>query len=122
MGSTVAIVDDDLAIAQALTGLLDMLGYHCVHFGSAEDYLLGSSDSNIDCLILDVVLPGMNGLDLQKALLGLGRSTPIIFLSSHGTPNLREMVMSRGALEFLQKPCDIEEIAKNLRRAIPGHH
>jgi FixJ family two-component response regulator len=118
MRSTVAIVDDDFAIAQALTGLLDMLGYHCVHFGSAEDFLQDSRDRAVDCLILDLVLPGMNGLDLQKTLTDLGDNIPIIFLSSHGAPNLREMVMNRGAVEFLQKPCDIEEIARTLQHAI----
>jgi CheY-like chemotaxis protein len=120
MPSTVAIVDDHLAIAQAFSGLLDMLGYRCTHFESAEDFLRRGLDNDFDCLILDVVLPGMSGLDLQTTLHGLGNKTPIIFLSSHVTPALREMVMARGAREFLQKPCDIEEIDQNLRRVISG--
>jgi FixJ family two-component response regulator len=119
MRRTVAVVDDDLAIGQALRGALDVLGYDCLHFRSGEEFLLCDRE-NIGCIILDVDLPGVNGLDLQNALLGLHCDVPIVFLSSRITPALRRTLVERGAIDVLDKPCCIELLDRSLRAAMPA--
>lgn len=105
----IAIVDDD-DLARAGTGnLMRSLGYNIQTFSSAEAFLL-SDVARFDCLISDIQMPGMSGLDLQMALKGMAPHLPVIFLTAF--PNNRSMTiaLSQGAREYLEKPCPPDEL------------
>ena len=100
----ITIVDDDEALREALGSILKASGFRVVSFFSAEEYLTSSDRQNSGCLILDVRLPGMSGIELQYLLCAMGDEIPIVFLTAHGDSVVREVVMKAGALGFLTKP------------------
>jgi FixJ family two-component response regulator len=100
----VAVVDDDASVREALDNLLSSAGFVTTLFTSAEEFLASADLRNIFCLILDLRLPGMTGLDLQHRLRALGSTIPVIFISGHGDEDARTMALEGGAIAFLQKP------------------
>jgi len=100
----ITIVDDDEALCEALGSILKASGFRVGSFSSAEDYLTSSDRQNSGCLILDVRLPGMSGIELQYLLRAMGDEIPIVFLTAHGDSVIRDVVMKAGALGFLTKP------------------
>ncbi|HXS77789.1 MAG TPA: response regulator [Terracidiphilus sp.] len=100
----ITIVDDDEALREALGSILKASGFRVGSFSSAEDYLTSSDRQNSGCLILDVRLPGMSGIELQYLLRAMGDEIPIVFLTAHGDSVIRDVVMKAGALGFLTKP------------------
>jgi FixJ family two-component response regulator len=107
---TVYVVDDDESIRRALKRLLRSAGYHAVTFNSAEDFMETTSRRGQGCLVLDIRLPGMTGLDLQAKLAALGEKYPVIFMSAHDNPQWREMAKNAGAVAYLRKPFDEESL------------
>ena len=103
---TVYVVDDDESIRRALKRLLRAMGYHAVTFKSAEDFMEAPSFRGEGCLVLDIRLPGMTGLDLQEKLASLGAKYPVIFMTAHDNPEWRERARKAGALAYLKKPFD----------------
>ena len=101
---TVYVVDDDDSIRRALKRLLRSAGYHALTFASAEDFLDSSSCSGEGCLVLDIRLPGMTGLDLQEKLASSGAKYSIIFMTAHDNPQWRERAKKAGAIAYLTKP------------------
>jgi len=101
---TVYIVDDDASIRSALKRLLRSVGYHAVTFDSAEGFLDGAARLAKGCLVLDIRLPGMTGLDLQEQLSLLGSGHPIIFMTAHDNPEWQERARKAGAIAYLKKP------------------
>ena len=101
---TISIVDDDPAVRDALWRLMDSAGLAAMAFSSAEEFLASPSRDETTCLILDVRMPGMNGLELQRHLVASNWKVPIIFMSAHAEAGVRERALQAGAVEFFEKP------------------
>lgn len=100
----IGVVDDDEPVRIAIGSLLRSLGFKVEMFGSAEDLLKSPRLDDIACLIIDVRLPGITGLDLQRQLLAAKRELPMIFISADDDPVARRQALTAGALAFLRKP------------------
>jgi len=114
----VYIVDDDASVCLALERLIRSAGYQVRTFGSAIDFLDCGLSEQPCCLILDVEMPELTGLDLQQELTARGISIPIIFLTGHGTIPMSVQAMKTGAVDFLTKPCDDTELFGAVDEAI----
>jgi FixJ family two-component response regulator len=101
---SIAIIDDDLLVRQSLGDCMESAGYAVESFDSAEQFLASGSAQNAACLIVDIQLPGITGLELQDKLAVSDNHVPIVFVSAQGTPANREKAMKRGATGFLAKP------------------
>ena len=104
----VSIVDDDESIRQALDGLLRSAGLAAAAFGSVEEFLRSEQLATTGCLILDLRMPGIDGLQLQQWLRAEGHRVPIIVLTAHGDDGARNRALAAGALAFLCKPFDAD--------------
>jgi FixJ family two-component response regulator len=100
----ISIVDDDESVRNALKSLIDSVGFRAEVFDSGEKFLNSPYLSQTDCLIADVRMPGMSGLELQDRLSAAGRSIPIVFISAHEDKEARARGLRAGAIDFLQKP------------------
>ena len=100
----ISIVDDDESVRNALKSLIDSVGFRAEVFDSGEKFLNSPVLSQTDCLITDVRMPGMSGLELQDRLSAAGRSIPIVFISAHEDKEARARGLRAGAIDFLQKP------------------
>ena len=100
----VAVVDDDKSVAQAMGGLIRSLGFAAQVYTSAEEFLQGGGHQNSSCLLLDVHLPGMSGLQLQTHLASAGFRIPIIFFTGYSDERVRAQALEHGAAGFLHKP------------------
>ncbi len=111
------VLDDDSRVREALSGLLLSLGRRVEVFASAAEYLVFKKPDSPSCLVLDLELPGMNGLQLQREIAG-SDAPPIIFLTGHGDVPSSVRAMKAGAVEFLLKPFDNQELLKAIDAAI----
>jgi FixJ family two-component response regulator len=102
----VAIVDDDQSVQRSLQDLIESDGLPAICFGSAEQFLDSEARSTAACLIADIRMPGMSGLELQAKLKAERRRIPVIFITAHGDAEMRIHAMRQGAVEFLSKPFD----------------
>jgi FixJ family two-component response regulator len=102
----IAIVDDDKSLKSALQDLIESDGLSALCFGSAEQFLNSEARHKAACLIADIRMPGMSGLELQAMLKDEGCRIPIIFITAHGDAEVRTLAMRDGAVEFLAKPFD----------------
>jgi len=100
----ISIVDDDESVRKALKRLFKSVGLRVEAFASAEDFLSLASPQHTACLVLDLRLPGMSGLELQAKLLSANCHIPIVFISAHGDQQARKQALAAGAIDFLQKP------------------
>jgi FixJ family two-component response regulator len=114
----VFIVDDDISVRESLEALIRFEGWRTELFGSAEDFLARPRASEPSCIILDVSLPDLNGLDLQKLLAVERRDMPIIFITGHGDIPMSVQAMKAGAVEFLTKPINDHTLLNAVRQAI----
>jgi len=114
----VRIVDDDESIRRSLGGLLRSVGLCVITYGSAQDFLASDSPDTPGCLVLDVHLPGLSGLDLQKELVGTDRALPVIFLTGLGDIPMTVRAMKSGAVEFFTKPLNGPTLLEAVRNAI----
>jgi len=103
---TVYVIDDDESVRKALKRLLRSMGYHAVTFDSAEEFIETTSYRGKGCLVLDIRLPGLTGLDLQEKLASLGAKYPVIFMTAHDNPQWQESARRAGAVAYLRKPFD----------------
>lgn len=117
----VFVVDDDDAVRRALNRLIRSVGLEAETFASAQEFLDCDPPDLPACIVTDVRMPGPSGLDLQEELARAGRTTPIIFMTGHGTVPMSVRAMKAGAVDFLQKPVDeqllLDAIHKALERA-----
>jgi FixJ family two-component response regulator len=111
------IVDDDPDVRQALRRLLTTAGVKVETFVSAEEFMGSGHSWSPGVLILDLRLPGMNGADLQKALADSGSTLPIVFMTAYEDEGVRQEVMERGAVAFLQKPVDEQTLLEAIQKA-----
>jgi len=102
----IAIVDDDESLKSALQDLIESDGLSALCFGSAEQFLNSEARHKAACLIADIRMPGMSGLELQAKLKAEGCRIPLIFITAHGDAEIRTLAMRHGAVEFLAKPFD----------------
>jgi FixJ family two-component response regulator len=114
---TVFIVDDDSAICEGLCNLLESVGLTAEHFPSAENFLQHWTSERAGCLVLDVRLPGMTGVEFQEKMQERGIEIPIIFMTAHGDIPMVRKVMKAGAVEFLTKPFEIQELLNGIEQA-----
>jgi FixJ family two-component response regulator len=112
------IIDDDVLVRQALEDCMESAGYSVESFDSAEQFLASGPARSAACLIIDVQLPGITGLELQAKLAGADHRVPIVFVSAQGTPANREKAMSNGAAGFLSKPFRRDDLVKLVGAAI----
>jgi FixJ family two-component response regulator len=108
--SVVVLVDDDESIRKAITRSLRFHAISVEAFSSAEQYLYSECMPEAACLILDVMLPGMKGMDLQHRLIENGQHIPIIFITAHDDDHVREQALELGAMAFLRKPFQEQEL------------
>ena len=116
----IAIVDDDESVCIGMTSLLRSLGYEVRSFGSAEAFLGAETRGETACLISDIQMPGLSGLELQRALAGEGSKMPIIFITAFPDGHVRQAAMQAGAICFLNKPFDGEALIRCLESALGG--
>jgi FixJ family two-component response regulator len=114
----IAIIDDDEAMQDSLRDLLEAAGLGARCFGSAEEFLESDLHRRAACLIVDIRMPKMSGLELQARLKEQGCSIPIIFITAHGDARMRIQAMREGAVEFLSKPFDHQLLLKRVRTAL----
>jgi FixJ family two-component response regulator len=114
----ISIVDDDDALRNSLDDLIRSIGFRTEGFASAEAFLSSSQARDTACLILDVRMPGMNGLDLQRHIVGANWRVPIIFITSHADDDARGRALKVGAVAFLYKPFREEELLDAIDAAL----
>ena len=117
-GPLISIVDDDEALRNSLDDLVQSIGFGTQGFASAEAFLNSSQARDTACLILDVRMPGMNGLDLQRRIVAARWRIPIIFITSHADDVARARALEAGAVAFLNKPFREEELLNAIDAAL----
>lgn len=115
---TVFVVDDDAGVLDALRILLRSVGLRAETYPSADDFLESFDQEAPGCLVLDVRMPGMSGMELQEKLAEIGSSTPIIFVTAHGDVPMAVEAVKRGAIDFIQKPFRDQELLDKIQHAI----
>ena len=113
-----AIVDDDDALRNSLDNLLRSVGFRVQGFASAEAFLQAQHAPETACLILDVRLPGMHGLELQRQLVAAHWGIPIIFVTAYANDDAHERALAAGAVAFLSKPCREEDLLQAIEAAL----
>ena len=116
----VSIVDDDKSFREAMARLMRSLGHSVAAFDSAEQFLQSGRTSETECLICDIRMPRMSGIELQKHLIAKRHRIPIIFVTAHPTEGAREDALVAGAIGFLSKPCNEDTLIALLDRALRG--
>jgi FixJ family two-component response regulator len=115
---TVVVVDDDPSVREALTSLVRSIGLRVKLFASAQEFLQSPRQESASCVILDVRLPGLGGLDCQRQLVEDGKSIPIIFITGHGDIPMSVRAMKAGAVEFLTKPFRDQDLIDAVQNAL----
>ena len=119
-GSFVFIVDDDNPVRRSLSRLLKAAGFSIKTFDSAQNFLDSYREEEVACLVLDVRMPKMNGLELQKILVESGAKIPIIFITAHENSESRERAMNAGAIAFLRKPFEEQLLLEAICNVFEG--
>ena len=118
----ISIVDDDALARDGTRELIESLGYRTTTFESAEDFLKSSTVADTACLITDLQMPGLNGLELQEALQSLGNQTPVIVITAYPNEKDRTRALENGAVAYLSKPFDEQTLIECLTVAIKFNH
>ena len=116
--STVFLIDDDPSARRGLARLVQAAGYAVATFGSAREFLAAGWNDAPGCMVLDIRMPELSGLDLQEQLLRAEYSMPIIFITGHGDIPMTVQAMKRGAIDFLPKPVEREQLLGAIRQAL----
>ena len=119
--SMIAIVDDDEAVRDATKTLMRSLGYNVYTFGSADEFLKSEQVHDTSCLITDLHMPGLSGIDLQERLIARGHRIPIIFITGYSDENVRIRAMKAGAVAFLTKPVNHNHLLDHLEMALKAN-
>jgi len=117
---TVFIVDDDASVRDALSLLLSLRGHACATFASAEDFLAALQSGWRGCVVADIRMPGMSGLELQTALRERGIALPVIVITAHGSVAAARQAFLADAVDFLEKPFDGEQLLRAVEQALAG--
>ena len=114
----ISVIDDDESFRLALVGALRSLGYRTQGFASAEEFIAGGGEGSSDCIITDVHMPGMSGLDLIRQLAARGSTLPVILITGRSEPGLEIKAAANGAVCLLRKPFEMDALADCLERAL----
>jgi FixJ family two-component response regulator len=114
----ISVVDDDDSVRESLRGLLRSVRFGVESFASAEEFLSSGRVPETDCLILDVRMPGMGGLELQRRLVSSHPRMPVIFISAHGDDELRSRALRGGAVDYLLKPFSEDALLNAVQKAL----
>jgi FixJ family two-component response regulator len=114
----IAVIDDDDSFRVALVESLSSLGYGSSGYASAEEYLGGVADGSFDCVVTDIHMPGMSGLDLMKCLADQGSTTPILLIAARSDSNLEAKAAAAGAVCLLRKPFEMSDLIKCIDGAV----
>jgi FixJ family two-component response regulator len=114
----VAAVDDDRRVRESIHSVLESAGYEAVVFGSAEEFLESGVLSRATCVIADVRLPGIHGIELQLRIRQQRAQLPVIFITAHDEDDIRQQALRGGAVDFMLKPFDAAELLENIERAV----
>lgn len=117
-GPLIGVIDDEPSVRKSLRRLLTAAGFRVELFASAQEFLAGPADDGFGCVLLDVQMPGLNGLELQRALTDAHRHVPIVFITGHGDIPTSVRAMRAGAVDFLAKPFDESELLEAVARAL----
>jgi FixJ family two-component response regulator len=112
------VVDDDASVREAVSNLLESVGFRSESFGSTEAFMRATKPDAPSCLLLDVRLPGVNGLDFQDELEKSGKHVPIVFITAHGDIPMTSRAMKAGAVDFLTKPFQKQELLTAIHQAL----
>ena len=115
-----SVVDDDEMLRESVPDLLREFGFAARAFSSGQEFLSSDSVDETKCLILDVAMPGMSGLDLQKELKRRRKAIPIIFISGQRNEDIRKQALQRGAVKFLHKPFSDSDLLEAVHAAVDG--
>jgi FixJ family two-component response regulator len=115
---TIFVVDDDASVRDALANLLESVGFNAQVFGSTEQFRRAGRSEGPSCLVLDVRLPGVNGVDFQQSLKQAGIFIPIVFITAHGDVPTASRALRAGAVEFLMKPFQKDELLAAINQAL----
>ncbi len=118
MQGTVYLVDDDAGVRRGLERLLRSAGYAVEPLEDAAQYLAREAPVPRSCLVLDIRMPRMTGLELQQAIAGTGHERPIVFITGHGDEDVRARALSSGAVDVLFKPVDVDVLVEAVDRAL----
>ena len=113
----IAVIDDDESFRIALVESLSSLGYGSSGYASAEDYLRATGDRLFNCIVTDIHMPGMSGLDLMKCLAARGSTTPVVLITARSDSNLEAKAAAAGAACVLRKPFEINDLIKCIEEA-----
>jgi FixJ family two-component response regulator len=116
----IAVIDDDQSFRVALVESLSSLGYGSGGYASAEDYIRAIGDKSFDCVVTDIHMPGMSGLDLMKHLAAQRSSTPVVLITARSDSNLEAKAAAAGAACLLRKPFEINDLIKCIEGAVEG--
>jgi FixJ family two-component response regulator len=114
----ISVIDDDASLRSALVGLVRSLGHDALGFGSAEEFLQADAAKASDCIISDIQMPGMSGIELAQHLTMRNVFTPIILITARADPALKEKALASGAVCFLRKPFDGEVLIRCMENAL----
>jgi FixJ family two-component response regulator len=114
----IAVVDDDSSVRQAMQRLIKSLGYDVSTYGTADAFLKSLRMKDASCILLDIQMPGLSGLDLQDIIAALKSPIPIIFITARRDEDIRIRAQERGAVGFLEKPFDDRELIALVEKAI----
>jgi FixJ family two-component response regulator len=118
---SISVVDDDDSIRESLRGLIRSIGFSANIFSSAEEFLKSDHLQNTSCLILDVRMPGMNGLELHRQLMDGRREIPVIFITAHGDEEARSRALRDGAVAYLFKPFSEDALLNAVHAALDSN-
>ena len=118
MAAVISVVDDDTSFRRATARLIHSLGHSVASFGSAEEFLRSGRLDDTACLVSDVKMPGMDGIELQSRLRQQGSRMPVIFITAHPDTSARKRAMASGAVGFLSKPFRDDDLISCLDRAL----
>ena len=117
----ISIIDDDMSVRVGLKRLFKSVGFEVADFASGEEFLNFGGLQSSDCLVLDLRMPGMDGLELQSRLISENHQIPIVFLTAHGDDQVRGKAMSDGAISFICKPFNEESLIRDVKKAVSQH-
>jgi FixJ family two-component response regulator len=117
----ISVVDDDAFVREATADFLTSLGYQACTFASAEQFLASDRLKDTSCVITDLRMPGLSGLDLQSRLFAAGHKTPVIFITAYPKEQDRSRALNAGAVAFLNKPFEEAALISSLELALQGH-
>jgi FixJ family two-component response regulator len=114
----ISIIDDDLLVRESIADLISSLGHEALIFGSAQQFLASGCLKDTACIITDLHMPGLNGLDLQSRLLAEGHRIPIIFITAYPKEAARSRALTAGAVAFLSKPFEENALISSVETAV----